>query len=40
MYLIEWGEAGKIKWFVAEGYIERLVCEERLENRGIEFNSS
>ncbi len=39
MYLIKWFEDGKEKSFVAEGYIERLVLEERLTDQSIEFTN-
>lgn len=39
MYLIEWVENGKNKSFCAEGYIERLVMEEKLEEKNIAFST-
>jgi len=35
MYFIEWSEDNQNKSQVCEGYIERLVLEERLEEKGI-----
>ena len=39
MYFIEWVENGKEKSYLAEGYIERWVMEERLEESNITFST-
>ncbi len=39
MYLIKWVENGETKTFVAEGYIERLVLEEKLTDQNIKFTN-
>jgi hypothetical protein len=39
MYFIEWEESGEVKSYVAEGYIERLVKEEFLEENNIPFTT-
>lgn len=38
MYLIKWIENGETKTFVAEGHIENLAYQEKLEERNIVFS--
>ncbi|MEK4011632.1 hypothetical protein [Peribacillus sp. FSL M8-0224] len=39
MYLIKWIENGETKTFVAEGHIEHLAYQEKLEERNITFST-